>query len=187
MYERFMNESSSEFDDSSDEDYVQFGEGSDSETPSVVLEDIECESDADIFLSKYPSKKDLMIKLKRVMKDRKKQKIPKTFETESEEHKWASEVENEDDLVSLEGSDDSDTKKHHVFKESSSMKNLNLVVGMKFQNATQFRKVLRNWCIRNGVDIEFLRNEAASMTAKCKVEGCEWRIHASPIQGGPTF
>ncbi|KAK4404992.1 hypothetical protein Sango_0867800 [Sesamum angolense] len=100
LYERFLNESSSEFDDSSDEDYVQSGEGSDSETPSLVLEDIECDSDDDIFL----------------LKD---------------------------------------------------------------------QGVLRDWCIRNGVDLEFLRNEAARVTAKCK--SCEWRIHASPIQGGPTF
>ncbi|KAK4406225.1 hypothetical protein Sango_0629000 [Sesamum angolense] len=60
-----------------------------------------------------------------------------------------------------------------------------MVVGMKFENAAQFRGVLRDWCIRNGVDLEFLRNEAAKVTAKCK--SCEWRIHASPIQGGPTF
>ncbi|KAL0328150.1 UNVERIFIED_CONTAM: hypothetical protein Scaly_2247600 [Sesamum calycinum] len=148
MYERFMNESSLEFDDSSDEDYVQSGEGSDSEAPSVVLEEIECEYDNDIFLSKDPSKKELMMKLKKVMKDRKKQKTPETFETKSREHERASEGENEDDLV---------------------------------------RKVLRNWCIKNGVDIEFLRNEATRVTAKCKVEGCEWRIHASPIQDGPAF
>ncbi|KAK4386034.1 hypothetical protein Sango_2474000 [Sesamum angolense] len=49
------------------------------------------------------------------------------------------------------------------------------------------RKVLRDWCIKNGADIEFLRNEATRVTAKCKVKGCEWRIHASPIQDGPTF
>ncbi|KAK4394368.1 hypothetical protein Sango_1907600, partial [Sesamum angolense] len=42
------------FDDSADEDYVQSGEGSDSETPSLVLEDIECDSDDDIFLLKDP-------------------------------------------------------------------------------------------------------------------------------------
>ncbi|KAL0457973.1 UNVERIFIED_CONTAM: hypothetical protein Slati_0424500, partial [Sesamum latifolium] len=144
LYERFLNESSSEFDDSSDEDYVQSGEGSDSEAPSVVLEDIECESDDDIFLSKNPSKKELMMKLIRVMKDKKKKTVPERFETG----------------------------------------NLNglVMMGMKM-----IWKVLRDWCIRNGVDIEFLRNEAARMTAKCKVEGYEWRIHASPILGGPTF
>ncbi|KAL0408494.1 UNVERIFIED_CONTAM: hypothetical protein Sradi_1783800 [Sesamum radiatum] len=188
-FERFLNESSSEFDDSSDEDYVQSGEGSDSEAPSLVLEDIECESDDDIFLSKDPSKKELMKKLKRVLKAKKNRKIPETrgIGTKFGEHEWASEAENEDDLVSLEGSEGSDTEKHPVYKESASMKNLNLVVGMKFENAAQFRVVLRDWCIRNGIDLEFLRNEAKRVTAKCKVQGCEWRIHASPIQGGPTF
>ncbi|KAL2243683.1 UNVERIFIED_CONTAM: hypothetical protein Sindi_0486300 [Sesamum indicum] len=183
MYERFLNESSSEFDDSSDEDYVQGSEGSDSEAPSVVLEDIECESDDDIFLSKNPTKKDLMKKLKRVMHDKNRKKLPERVETKVGENEWASDDGNEDDLVSLEGSDDNENEKHPVFKEPDSMKNVNLVVGMKFQNAAQFRVALRDWCIRNGVDIEFLKNEAARVTAKCKVEGCEWRIHASPIQG----
>ncbi|KAK4409477.1 hypothetical protein Sango_0020700 [Sesamum angolense] len=137
LYERFLNESSSEFDDSSDENYVPSSEGSDSETPSLVLEDIECDSDDDIFLLKDPS------------------------------------------------SEGSETEKHPAYKKSTSMKNLKLVVGMKFENVAQFRVVLRDWCIRNGVDLEFLRNEAARVTAKCK--SCEWRIHASPIQGGPTF
>ncbi|KAL0408378.1 UNVERIFIED_CONTAM: hypothetical protein Sradi_1772200 [Sesamum radiatum] len=176
-----------EFDDSSDEDYVQSNEGSDSDAPSLVYQDIECESDDDIFLSKDPSKKELIMKLKRVLKDKKNRNIPETRETESGDHGWASEAENEDDLVSLEGSEGSDCEKHPVYKESSSMKNLKLVAGMKFENAAQFRVVLRDWCIRNGVDLEFLRNEAARVTAKCKVKGCEWRIHASPVLGGPTF
>ncbi|KAL0283619.1 UNVERIFIED_CONTAM: hypothetical protein Sangu_2877000 [Sesamum angustifolium] len=61
--------SSSEFDDSSDEDYLQSSEAStDSETPSLVLEDLEVSSDEDIFLNKNPSKRDLMHKLRRVMK-----------------------------------------------------------------------------------------------------------------------
>ncbi|KAL0428872.1 UNVERIFIED_CONTAM: hypothetical protein Sradi_0513200 [Sesamum radiatum] len=187
LYERFLNESSSEFDDSSDEDYVQSNEGSDSDAPSLVYQDIECESDDDIFLSKDPSKKELIMKLKRVLKDKKNRNIPETRETESGDHGWASEAENEDDLVSLEGSEGSDCEKHPVYKESSSMKNLKLVAGMKFENAAQFRVVLRDWCIRNGVDLEFLRNEAARVTAKCKVKGCEWRIHASLVLGGPTF
>ncbi|KAL0437610.1 UNVERIFIED_CONTAM: hypothetical protein Sradi_0468900 [Sesamum radiatum] len=136
---------------------------------------------------KDPSKKELIMKLKRVLKDKKNRNIPETRETESGDHGWASEAENEDDLVSLEGSEGSDCEKHPVYKESSSMKNLKLVAGMKFENAAQFRVVLRDWCIRNGVDLEFLRNEAARVTAKCKVKGCEWRIHASPVLGGPTF
>ncbi|KAL0325415.1 UNVERIFIED_CONTAM: hypothetical protein Sradi_5110800 [Sesamum radiatum] len=185
LYEIFLNESSSEFDDSFDEDYVQSGEGSDSEAPSLVLEDIECDSNDDIFLLKYPSKKELIKKLKRELKDKKTRQIPETRETESGEHEWASEDETEDDLVSLEDSKGSDTENHLVYKKSSSMKNLNLVVGIKFENAAQFMVVLMDWCIRNGINLEFLRSEAARVTAKCK--SCEWRIHVSPIQGGSTF
>ncbi|KAK4395264.1 hypothetical protein Sango_1680700 [Sesamum angolense] len=54
-------------------------------------------------------------------------------------------------------------------------------------DAKQFREVLRDWCVRNGYDIEFIKNETSRITAKCKVDGCEWRIHASPIMKGPTF
>ncbi|KAL0419922.1 UNVERIFIED_CONTAM: hypothetical protein Sradi_1405700 [Sesamum radiatum] len=113
-----------------------------------------------------------MKKLKRVLKAKKNRKIPETrgIGTKFGEHEWASEAENENDLVSLEGSEGSDTEKHPVYKESASMKNLNLVVGMKFENAAQFRVVLRDWCIRNGIDLEFLRNEAKRVTAKCKVQ-----------------
>ncbi|KAL0362155.1 UNVERIFIED_CONTAM: hypothetical protein Scaly_1170700 [Sesamum calycinum] len=60
------NQSSSEFDDSSDEDYLQSNEAStDSETPSLVLEDLEVSSDEDIFLNKNPSKRDLMQRVER--------------------------------------------------------------------------------------------------------------------------
>ncbi|KAK4387758.1 hypothetical protein Sango_2382400 [Sesamum angolense] len=112
------NQSSSEFDDSSDEDYLQSNKAStDSETPSLVLEDLEVSSDEDVF--KNPSKRDLMHKLRRV--------------------------------------------------------------GMKFHDAKSFREVLRDWCIRGGFDIEYVKNEKVRVTAKCKIEGCNWRIHASPV------
>ncbi|KAL0367399.1 UNVERIFIED_CONTAM: hypothetical protein Sradi_3630000 [Sesamum radiatum] len=72
--ERFI-ESSSEFDDSSDEDYRQpEGEKSEFDAPSVVLEDIEDISDEDIFLNKNPSKTELMKKLK-MLKKMNKQKM----------------------------------------------------------------------------------------------------------------
>ncbi|KAL0287282.1 UNVERIFIED_CONTAM: hypothetical protein Sangu_2699700 [Sesamum angustifolium] len=100
---------------------------------------------------------------------------------------WASDIGDEEDLASLPGSDDDSVDKHPVYKESTTIKDLNLVVGMKFKDAAEYRSVLRDWCIRNGYDIEFTRNEAKRVTAKCKVESCEWRIHASPIMGGPTF
>ncbi|KAK4385870.1 hypothetical protein Sango_2711000 [Sesamum angolense] len=48
----------SEFDDSSDSDYVQSIESDDSDAPSLVFEDIEDSSDEDIFLQKNPKKVD---------------------------------------------------------------------------------------------------------------------------------
>ncbi|KAK4406178.1 hypothetical protein Sango_0624300 [Sesamum angolense] len=128
LYEQYLNESSSEFDDSSDEDYVQPIIDGDSDTPSLVLEDIEVESDDDIFSNKNPTKLELVKKLKKVMKDSQKAKL----------------------------------------KQKSVIEVLRIGV-------------------RNGYDIEFIKNETSRITAKCKVDGCEWRIHASPIMKGPTF
>lgn len=46
----------------------------DSDTPSLVLEDIKGSSDGDIFLNKNPSKRELMNKLMKVMKNKQKLK-----------------------------------------------------------------------------------------------------------------
>ncbi|KAL0328101.1 UNVERIFIED_CONTAM: hypothetical protein Scaly_2242700 [Sesamum calycinum] len=157
----------------------------DSDTPSLVLEDIEVESDDDIFSNKNPTKLELVKKLKKVMKDSQKAKLKQKI-CDVREEDWLVIVMMED-LESLPGSDEEPQKKCPVFKDSTSLKSLNLVVGMKFKDAKQFREVLRDWCVRNGYDIEFIKNETSRITAKCKVDGCEWRIHASPIMKGPTF
>ncbi|KAL0288022.1 UNVERIFIED_CONTAM: hypothetical protein Scaly_2746300 [Sesamum calycinum] len=175
------NQSSSEFDDSSDEDYLQSNEAStDSETPSLVLEDLEVSSDEDIFLNKNPSKRDLMHKLRRVMKKRVK-KTEKQPEVEVNEN-WFSDDGENDELESLHGSDNEDSlPKHEFFSESTNIKTCQLKVGMKFHDAKHFRETLRDWCIRGGFDIEYVKNEKVRVTAKCKIEGCNWRIHASPV------
>ncbi|KAL0462502.1 UNVERIFIED_CONTAM: hypothetical protein Slati_0137800 [Sesamum latifolium] len=172
------NQSSSEFDDSSDEDYLQPNETStDSETPSLVLEDLEVSSDEDIFLNKNPSKRDLMHKLRRVMK----KKIEKQPEVEVDKIWFSDEGEN-DELESLPDSENEDSlPKHDFFKESTNIKTCQLEVGMKFYDAKHFREVLRDCCIRGGFDIEYVKNEKVRVTAKCKTEWCNWRIHASPI------
>ncbi|KAK4384334.1 hypothetical protein Sango_3071100 [Sesamum angolense] len=138
LYERFLNESSSEFDDSSDEDYVQSNSETDSDTQSLVLEDVEAESDDDIFLNKNPSKRDLIKKLKRVMKDKNKTVMTEQM-PEIGDGDWASDIGDEEDLASLPGSDDDSVDKHPVYKESTTIKDLNLVVGMKFKDAAEYR------------------------------------------------
>ncbi|KAL0305223.1 UNVERIFIED_CONTAM: hypothetical protein Sangu_3043100, partial [Sesamum angustifolium] len=172
--------SSSEFDDSSDEDYLQSSEAStDSETPSLVLEDLEVSSDEDIFLNKNPSKRDLMHKLRRVMKKRVK-KTEKQPEVEVNEN-WFSDDGENDELESLHGSDNEDSlPKHEFFSEATNIK-MSIEGWDEFHDAKHFRETLRDWCIRGGFDIEYVKNEKVRVTAKCKFEGCNWRIHASPV------
>ncbi|XP_073154070.1 uncharacterized protein [Henckelia pumila] len=66
------------------------------------------------------------------------------------------------------------------------MKNFDLVVGMKFKNAHEFREVLRDYSVREGYELTLKKNESYRVTTVCK-KGCDWRIHASSVMGGPTF
>ncbi|KAL0375734.1 UNVERIFIED_CONTAM: hypothetical protein Scaly_0691000 [Sesamum calycinum] len=136
------------------ENEMDRGASTDSETPSLVLEDLEVSSDEDIFLNKNPSKRDLMHKLRRVMKKRVK-KTEKQPEVEVNEN-WFSDDGENDELESLHGSDNEDSlPKHEFFSESTNIKTCQLKVGMKFHDAKHFRETLRDWCIRGGFDIEY--------------------------------
>ncbi|XP_075487932.1 uncharacterized protein LOC142527104 [Primulina tabacum] len=100
---------------------------------------------------------------------------------------WYSDIELEDELISLASSDDDDScPKHHVFSERMNMKMFELAVGMKFKDVHEFRRVLVDWTVRSGVELVFKKNEKRRVTAVCKA-GCEWRLHASLVMGGPTF
>ncbi|KAL0331562.1 UNVERIFIED_CONTAM: hypothetical protein Sangu_1701700, partial [Sesamum angustifolium] len=58
---------------------------------------------------------------------------------------------------------------------------------MKFTSAQVFREALKDQCIKNGYDIDFIWKENTRITTKCKKKGCNWRIHASPIINNKTF
>ncbi|PIN16603.1 hypothetical protein CDL12_10742 [Handroanthus impetiginosus] len=169
--------------------YESDGGETDSDSPSIMLEDLETSSDEDIFLDKNLSKSQLVKKLKKILSNKhtKMQLERDTNEVQVEE--WYSDIRDENELHSLsEHSDEEDaTCKHPYFKEGQNMKNFRLTVGMKFRNAAVFREALRDNCVRHGYDLDYIKNENARITAKCKNEGCTWRMHASPIIGGPTF
>ncbi|KAL0308872.1 UNVERIFIED_CONTAM: hypothetical protein Sradi_5829500, partial [Sesamum radiatum] len=118
LYEQYLNESSSEFDDSFDEDYVQPIIDGDSNTLSLVLEDIEVESDDDIFSNKNPTKLELVKKLKKVMKESQKAKLKQKI-CDVREEDLASDYDDEEDLESLPGSEEEPQKKCPVFKDST--------------------------------------------------------------------
>ena len=67
------------------------------------------------------------------------------------------------------------------------MENPNLVVGMKFKNVKVFREVVVEWNVRRWCDIKWIRNENKNMLGKCRREGYDWRIYASPMQEETTL
>ncbi|KAF1886644.1 hypothetical protein Lal_00045877 [Lupinus albus] len=48
-------------------------------------------------------------------------------------------------------------------------------------------EVLKDYVIQKGFEVKRLKNEKARVTAICAVEGCGWRIHASPTPDQVTY
>ncbi|KAG8373351.1 hypothetical protein BUALT_Bualt11G0015200 [Buddleja alternifolia] len=67
------------------------------------------------------------------------------------------------------------------------MKGKSLVVGMKFENFRVYREALRDYCVRNGFDVEYIMNESGRITVTCKNQNCKWRLYASAIQNTTIF
>ena len=59
--------------------------------------------------------------------------------------------------------------------------------GQLFTNVDAFRAALKDYVIQKGFPILRLKNEKSRVTAVCGVEGCQWRIHASPVADSVTF
>ncbi|KAJ1439028.1 Zinc finger, PMZ-type [Sesbania bispinosa] len=101
-----------------------------------------------------------------------------------------SDYEDSDELVSLNGSENSDDDtalKWPEFNEKTDLhENVELVKGMKFDSNVSFRKALMEWTIKRGYDIKYIHNDKSRVTATCK-DSCGWRIHASPTQDNSCF
>ncbi|KAK8515333.1 hypothetical protein V6N12_075378 [Hibiscus sabdariffa] len=54
-------------------------------------------------------------------------------------------------------------------------------VGQRFSTVTEFRESLRKYAIAHQFAFKYKKNDSRRVTAKCKVEGCPWRIHASRL------
>ena len=91
--------------------------------------------------------------------------------------KWA-EPALEDDLVSMDGSDDEQVPEQPEFNAKSDIRNVVLKKEMKFPNAKVFRAALREYAIKKPVDIKFKLNEWTKISVHGKNE-CGWRCYAS--------
>ncbi|XP_027152483.1 uncharacterized protein LOC113752574 [Coffea eugenioides] len=59
--------------------------------------------------------------------------------------------------------------------------------GQLFTNVNAFRVALKDYIIQKGFPILRLKNKKSRVTAVCDVEGCQWRIHTSPVADSVTF
>ncbi|KAL0434500.1 UNVERIFIED_CONTAM: hypothetical protein Slati_2784300 [Sesamum latifolium] len=156
-----------------------------------VERDLEGPLDDDIFKSRPPGHARKIFKtIKVFMREQKRKKRAAEQQRQDDERNmgakgWFSDASEEDDLVSLRGSDDEEPD-YPVWQEKMDMGNEDLTVGMKFPTREKYRDVLRDWAVRRGWDIKFQHNETKKITATCK-HGCDWRIHASQGMKTTTF
>ncbi|OVA05861.1 Phox/Bem1p [Macleaya cordata] len=60
-------------------------------------------------------------------------------------------------------------------------------VGQEFKNVHEFRDVLRKYAIANHFVYQLKKNDTDRVSAKCKADGCSWRIHASWVPAARSF
>lgn len=78
-------------------------------------------------------------------------------------------------------------KKKKILTHSSHMLTLrhddekHFFLGQQFEDANEFRKAITNYCVSQGRDVDFTRNDQTRLGAKCKAKdkGCPWYIWAS--------
>ncbi|KDP28332.1 hypothetical protein JCGZ_14103 [Jatropha curcas] len=77
-----------------------------------------------------------------------------------------------------------DAGHHKLFKSWA-----NCITGLhqQFNNVQELRDALRRYSIAHGFKCKFKHNDATRVSAKCKAEGCPWRIHASKLSTTPLF
>ena len=74
----------------------------------------------------------------------------------------------EDDIASMNGSNDEQRPGNPKFNERTDMTNVQLVKGMKFPNSKVFRKALREYLIQHHIDIKWKLNEKKKISVHCK-------------------
>ncbi|XP_058102750.1 uncharacterized protein LOC131246538 [Magnolia sinica] len=60
-------------------------------------------------------------------------------------------------------------------------------VGQEFNSVTDFRDALRKYAIVKGYALEKIKSSKSRVTAKCRAEGCPWRVHASRLPAMQRF
>ena len=59
--------------------------------------------------------------------------------------------------------------------------------GLIFRDVNHIREVFKEYIVNGGYDVARIKNDKCRLTAICRVNGCEWRLHASILQDNVTF
>ncbi|KAF7120871.1 hypothetical protein RHSIM_Rhsim13G0222200 [Rhododendron simsii] len=94
-----------------------------------------------------------------------------------------------DDLHNACSNSDDDWKKDkfHEYRRKTDLGKVQFTVWMKFPSAKEFREAVRDYSIKEGKDIKFVKNETTRVKAKCATVDCGWSVMASLYQKGESF
>ena len=92
----------------------------------------------------------------------------------------------EDDIASMDSSDDKQGPENLEFNKRTDMENVKLAKGMKFPNSQVSRKALKEYVIQHHIDVKWKLNEKKKISIHCK-NNCGWRIYTSMVTGECTF
>ncbi|KAH7859402.1 hypothetical protein Vadar_000654 [Vaccinium darrowii] len=95
-----------------------------------------------------------------------------------------------DELDSLCTSSDEDgvkpKKKHKVFNDQTNKENPVFIVDMEFKSHSQFRDAVKEYAIKHGKKIKFLKSDREKVRAVCK-KGCPWECYASYVPADQLY
>ena len=83
------------------------------------------------------------------------------------DEEWAEPIL-EDDILSVDSSDDEQGPGNLKFNERTDMGNVRLAKGMKFPNSKVFRKALREYVIQHHIDVKWKLNKKKKISVHCK-------------------
>jgi hypothetical protein len=79
---------------------------------------------------------------------------------------------------------DADPEEIHVIHDPENPK---IVKGELFPDIVTFRKAIRHYAVKAGFVFKDIKTDTTRFLAKCKADGCPWRIHASRLYDGKTI
>uniref|UniRef100_A0A2N9ETW0 SWIM-type domain-containing protein n=1 Tax=Fagus sylvatica TaxID=28930 RepID=A0A2N9ETW0_FAGSY len=108
------------------------------------------------------------------------------------EKDWDSEMPNSDELITPLATSDEDNvpkgpKPKSVEFDVIDMSSPVLENGMKFADVYQFREAVREYNLKIGKDLSFVKNDKDKVIIVCKDEHCNYRVYGSQVRDEMTF